>query len=53
MYAALKIQQNAPLQQYSRFVDWFPTTRYELLKFFAVVILMGFDRTFVFFKAAC
>ena len=43
-YAAHKLQENLPARQYSRFANWTPVTRYELLKLIAILIAMGIDR---------
>ena len=33
-----------PARQHSRYAKWYPVTRYELLKLFAVIIAMWKDR---------
>ena len=43
-FAAYKVQQNNPATEHSRYNDWKPVTRYELLKLLAVLISMGITR---------
>ena len=43
-YAAHKLVGAFPATRGSRFAKWYPITRYELLKFLAVVISMGINK---------
>ena len=43
-FATYKLQQNNPNRRRSRYLKWYPITRYELYKMFAVIIAMGIDR---------
>lgn len=42
-YAELQIMKNTPARRRSWFAGWQPVTKYELLKFFAVMNAMGLD----------
>ena len=43
-FAIYKLQQNNPNRRRSRYLKWYPITRYELYKMFTVIIAMGIDR---------
>ena len=43
-FAVYKSQQNNPNTRRSRYTKWYPITRYELYKMFAVIIALGIDR---------
>ena len=43
-YAAHKLTGVFPVTRSSRFAKWYPITKYELLKFLAVVVSMGLDK---------
>ena len=43
-FAQFKLQQSMPHQKHSRYTNWSNVTRYELLKLFAMLIIMGIDR---------
>ena len=43
-FATYAIQQNNPCRRRSKYSKWYPITRYELLKLFAVLIAMGIER---------
>ena len=43
-FAQFKLQQSMPHQKHSRYANWSNVTRYELLKLFAMLIIMGIDR---------
>ena len=43
-FAQNRLINKLPAARKSRFQNWYPVTRYELLKFFAVLIQMGIDK---------
>ena len=43
-FATYTVQQNNPSRRRSKYSKWYPITRYELLKMFAVLIAMGIER---------
>ena len=43
-FAQFKLQQSMPHQKQSRYANWSNATRYELLKLFVMLIIMGIDR---------
>ena len=43
-YASYKVQLNNPPTKCSRYNNWTPVSRYEILKFIAVLIAMGLNK---------
>ncbi|KAI8733770.1 piggyBac transposable element-derived protein 4 [Biomphalaria glabrata] len=43
-YALKKVKQNTPLRRRSRFQNWKPVTKYEMIKFLATTMAMGLNK---------
>ncbi|GFO24185.1 PiggyBac transposable element-derived protein 4 [Plakobranchus ocellatus] len=43
-FAEVKIKKNTPLRRHSKYHKWTPVNNFDLLKFFAVTIMMGIDQ---------